>query len=175
MGWILGYTGGIDSYFILFDLTMGRRARTNVSAATANVATSKVTQGSAAAKPKPKPRASRKPQVKAAPLASLQETRNVEVKETTAVKNTDNAYDGHLDRGMRFLATLIEERRARGEDICSEGISTDEFEKAFDKPPNKYSAMAIEMFIVQKCFVQKLGKDTGYGIHGAFARYWDTM
>jgi hypothetical protein len=173
MGWILGYTGGIDSYFILFDLTMGRRACTNVSAATANVATSKVTQGSAAAKPKP--RASRKPRVKAAPLASLQETRNVEVKETTVVKNTDNAYDGHLDRGMRFLATLIEERRARGEDICSEGISTDEFEKVFDKPPNKYSAMAIEMFIVQKCFVQKLGKDTGYGIHGAFARYWDTM
>ena len=151
---------------------MGRRACTKVSVATASIETSKVTQDSAAAKPK---RASRKPRVKAAPLASLQETRNVQVKETTAVKNTDNAYDGHLDRGMRFLTALIEDRRARGEDICSAGISTDEFEKAFDKPPNKYSAMAIKMFIVQKCFVQNLGKDTGYGIHGAFARYWDTM
>ncbi|EDQ99570.1 uncharacterized protein LACBIDRAFT_316329 [Laccaria bicolor S238N-H82] len=150
---------------------MGRRARTKVSGA-ANVATTKVTEVSNAPKPK---RASRKPCVKAAPLASLQETQNVEVKEATAVKNTDNAYEGHLDRGMRFLATLIEERRERGEDICNEGISTDEFEKAFDKPPNKYSVMAIEMFIVQKCFMQKLGKDTGYGIQGAFARYWDTM
>jgi hypothetical protein len=54
-------------------------------------------------------------------------------------------------------------------------IDTDLLAKAFSKPPNKYSATALEMFITQKCLVEKLKKSTAEGIHGAFAKYWDTM
>ncbi|EDR06825.1 uncharacterized protein LACBIDRAFT_299726 [Laccaria bicolor S238N-H82] len=153
---------------------MAPRARTKASAAAANIASAASKVSPSAVKPKP-PRASKKARVAAASLATLQKTRNVQVKEVTSVKNTSNAYDGHFDRGIRFLATLIEERRNNSEDICSEGIPTDELEKAFTNPPNRYSAMAVEMFLVQKCFVQGLRKDTAYGIQGAFAKYWDTM
>jgi hypothetical protein len=35
--------------------------------------------------------------------------------------------------------------------------------------------MALELFLVQKCFTENLGKSTGDGIYGAFADYWDNM
>ncbi|KAJ7508230.1 hypothetical protein B0H11DRAFT_2169261 [Mycena galericulata] len=50
---------------------------------------------------------------------------------------------------------------------------TDVLEKAFDKPHNKYSAIALELFITQKCIVENLGHSTGENIHAAFAKYWD--
>ena len=164
---------GQEIDFISSYSTMAPRKNTKASAATADAAIA-ASKASPSATRKPQ-RASKKARVTAAPLATLQKTRNVQVKELTSVKNTSNAYGGHLDRGVRFLASMVEERRTRGEDICSEGIPTNELEKAFDKPPNRFSAMAVEMFLVQKCFVQGLGKDTADGIHGAFARYWDTM
>jgi hypothetical protein len=93
-------------------------------------------------------------------LATLKKTRNTRVKEYSAVDNTDRAYGGHVERGKKFLAAVVEERMQRGEDVCAEGIVTEELAKAFDKPPNSYSAMAVEMFMVQKCFTEGLGKST---------------
>jgi hypothetical protein len=78
-------------------------------------------------------------------------------------------------RGMKFLEDVIAQRRKNGEDLCIEGISTDMLEKAFDKPPNCYSALALKMLLVQKCFTENCGVSTAKGIHGAFASYWDTM
>ena len=109
-------------------------------------------------------------------LKALQKVRNEKVKEFSTVKNTDNAYNGHVVRGVLFLKKVVKERRENGEEICDLGIPTDELEKAFDKPaPNKYSATALEMYLVQKCFTDGLGTSTAEGIHGAFAAYWDIM
>ena len=102
--------------------------------------------------------------------------RNEKVNEFSTVKNTNNAYNGHVAQGMAFLKEVVKERQDNREGImCSLGIPTDELEKAFDRPPNRYSAMALEMFLVQKCFTDGLGTSTADGIHGAFAAYWDTM
>jgi hypothetical protein len=54
-------------------------------------------------------------------------------------------------------------------------IDIDMMEKAFDNPPNKYSVMMLELYLVQKCLTEKKGKSTADGIHGAFADYWDNM
>ena len=54
---------------------------------------------------------------------------------------------------MGFSKAVVKERWENREGMtCSLGIPTDELEKAFEKPPNRYSAMALEMFLVQKCF-----------------------
>jgi hypothetical protein len=109
-------------------------------------------------------------------LKTLQKVRNEKVNEFSTVKNTDNAYNGHVARGMAFLKAVVKERQENGEEMmCGLGIPTDELEKAFDKPPNRYSVMALEMFLVQKCFTDGLGESTATGIHGGFAAYWDTM
>ncbi|KAF8798245.1 hypothetical protein BYT27DRAFT_7264839 [Phlegmacium glaucopus] len=108
-------------------------------------------------------------------LKTLQKVRNAKCVEFSTVKNTDSAYNGHIARGMQFLREIVKERRENGERACSLGIPTDELKRAFDKPPNWYSAMALEMFLVQKCFTDGLGSSTADGIHGAFASYWDTI
>ena len=111
----------------------------------------------------------------AASLATLQKVRTAHVDAYTKVKNTENGYRGYIRRGKAFLTAQIVERKLHGEEICSQGIPTLELAKAFDNPPNQYSAKALELFIVQKCFADGLGKSTAEGIHGAFARYWDAM
>ncbi|KAF8969697.1 hypothetical protein BDZ97DRAFT_1794723 [Flammula alnicola] len=59
---------------------------------------------------------------------------------------------------------------------CNDGICIAVLEKAFDEPaPNKYSAHALEMFLIQKCFNEGCRKDTANGIHAAFAMLWDNM
>jgi hypothetical protein len=108
-------------------------------------------------------------------LKTLQRVRKEKVKEFTTVKNTDNAYNGYVARGMEFLKDVVKERLENGEDSESMEIPTDKLAKAFDKPPNKYSTVALEMYLVQKCFTEGLGTSTADGIHGAFAAYWDTM
>ena len=108
-------------------------------------------------------------------LQTLQTIRNTRVKELSTVKNTDSAYKGYVARGIKFLENVVAQRRLNGEHVCAEGISTDMLEKAFNRPPNHYSALALEMFLVQKCFTENCGVSTAEGIHGAFASYWDTM
>lgn len=94
--------------FILSYSAMAPRKCTNASAAAADaeIAASKVLP-SATVKPQ---RAYKEARVTVAPLTTLQKTRNLQVKELTSVKNTSNAYGGHLDRGVRFLASMVEER-----------------------------------------------------------------
>ena len=122
------------------------------------------------------PTRKKKSQSATSSLKTLQKVRNEKVSEFSTVKNTNNAYNGHVVRGVAFLKEVVKDRQENGEGImCSLGIPTDELEKAFDRPPNRYSAMALEMFLVQKCFTDGLGFSTADGIHGGFAAYWDTM
>ena len=110
-------------------------------------------------------------------LQGLQAIREAEVSRYNTVKNTNSAYNGHRSRGRGFLKNLVA-KREKDEDngLIDDGICTAILAKAFDDgPPNKYSALALEMFIVQKCFNEGCGKDTAYGIFSAFAEIWDEM
>lgn len=110
-------------------------------------------------------------------LQGLQAIRKVEVSRYNSVKNTDSAYNGHRSRGRGFLKNLVGKReKDEADGSIDDGICTAVLAKAFDNgPPNKYSALALEMFIVQKCFNEGCGKDTADGIFSAFAALWDNM
>ncbi|KAJ7873996.1 hypothetical protein B0H14DRAFT_3556286 [Mycena olivaceomarginata] len=115
-----------------------------------------------------KPAGKKKAKNPTAALESLQKnTQAVRAKYTNA-ERTRNAYDGYLARGRVILADIVSERRKKG-------IDTNLLEKAFDKPPDKYSAVALELYLTQKCIVEGLGRSTAEGIHGAFSKYWDMM
>ena len=110
-------------------------------------------------------------------LQGLQAIRKAEVSKYNSVKNTESAYKGQISRGRGFLKNLVAKRENDEADgPIDDGICTAVLAKAFDNgPPNKYSALALEMFIVQKCFNEGCGNDTAEGIHGAFAGLWDNM
>ncbi|KAJ7934594.1 hypothetical protein B0H13DRAFT_2227265 [Mycena leptocephala] len=119
-----------------------------------------------AAKKKGGPKGGKRKKQTAALNADLgKSTREARATYTNAKKTTE-AYEGYLSRGKEFLEYWVRPQ---------DHIDTDLLAKAFFKPPNKYSATALEMFITQKCLVEKLKKSTAEGIHGAFAKYWDTM
>jgi len=99
----------------------------------------------------------------------LQNIRDASLLQYGKSKNTNKAYAGHIARGKRFLANIISERTAKGIEVCDKGIPTNELAKAFDNPPNRYSAAALEFFLVQKVFTEELSKSYAEGIQGAFA------
>jgi hypothetical protein len=115
--------------------------------------------------------------VKADDLQGLQGIREAEVSKYNRVKNTESAYNGQRSRGRGFLKNLITKReKDEANGSINDGICTALLAKAFDDgPPNKYSALALEMFIVQKCFNEGCGKDTAFAISSAFAELWDNM
>ncbi|CAA7265651.1 unnamed protein product [Cyclocybe aegerita] len=116
----------------------------------------------------------RKKQGKAQP--SPLQLRDAQVKEYTTVKNTESSYNGQIACGRAFLKVLVDGRRAKGEEVCKDRIVTNELAKAFnDSGPNEYSATALELFLVHKCFSQERGLSTASSIHGAFAAFWDEM
>jgi len=108
-------------------------------------------------------------------LKTLQAIRDASLLEYGKSKNTNKAYAGHIARGRRFLENIVAERKAKDIEVCDKGIPTTELAKAFDKPPNRYSAVALEFFLVQKVFTEELSKSYAEGIQGAFADYWDKM
>jgi hypothetical protein len=126
-----------------------------------------------------KPAGKKKAKNPTAALESLQKNTQAARAKYTNAERTRNAYDGYLARGRVILADIVSERRKKvSEDpkwVCPQGIDTSLLEKAFDKPPNKYSAVALELYLTQKCIVEGLGKSTAEGIHSAFSKYWDTM
>jgi len=40
---------------------------------------------------------------------------------------------------------------------------------------NEYSAIALELYLTEKCFNEGHGISTGNGIQSAWAAYWDNM
>ena len=116
-----------------------------------------------------------KPSISINDIQGLQGLRDIESSKYASVKNTDDSYGGQLDRGRRFLKDLVEKRRENAADRATDGICTNLLKNAFDNPPNEHSALALEMFLVQKCFNEKRRGCTADSIHGAFTRLWDNM
>ncbi|KAL0956995.1 hypothetical protein HGRIS_003095 [Hohenbuehelia grisea] len=106
-------------------------------------------------------------------IVSLQKTKADCIAEFGRSERTAKAYTGYIKAGRLFLDNLSKELRKDREG--AQGINIDELEKAFDNPPNQYSALALEFFITQKCFTENCSVSTGDGIHGAFADLWDNM
>jgi hypothetical protein len=118
----------------------------------------------------------KKTKIAAASMTALQKTKQSGLTEFGRARRTTNAYTRYVDRGRDFLAEIIAQRRDAGEgETCEQGIKTAVLAKAFENPPNMYSATALELYLVQKCFTENLGKSTAQGIHAAFADYWDNM
>ena len=118
-------------------------------------------------------------------------------------ESTTNGYDGHVRRGMEWLATFAQEEQECVEERWQaeegEKLSVDEddeedkednmdigegdsdvtmdpeFPTAFTGPPVKCTPVAIAMFMAYKCFMEDLGISTANAIHAAFIRYYDTM
>ena len=125
--------------------------------------------------------------------ASLETLKNVRKKtrvKYSHAKKTHKNYDGHFCRGQKFLAELISDIRTNGGSskldlpelagIDGDGndlddVDVDLLEKAFYRPPNKYSVSAMELYLVQKCCTEEFSPSTAAGIHGAFCDYWDNM
>ena len=114
-------------------------------------------------------------------LETLQKIKKSSRAEHGRPKRTRDNYAGYVERGKAFLEDLVAERRENVDrigdrlDSQDDDIDIDLMEKAFDNPPNKYSVMVLELFLVQKCLTEKKGKSTATGIHGAFTDYWDNM
>lgn len=108
-------------------------------------------------------------------LQELESTRDEGLKQFGKAEKTHKAYKGYLDAGKKWLKELVECEQQRGVDKLYQ-IPLDKLAVAFDKPPNQYSAVALELFLTSKCFGErKCGKSTAEGIHGAFCQYWDKM
>ena len=110
-------------------------------------------------------------------LDNLHKTRDAGKKKHMFAEGTDGNYTGHLDRGSRFLASLVADKKNSAESseegFFDRDINPDEMAKAFDKIPNKYSAPMLELFLVQKCMTENCTQSTAHGIHAAFIRLWD--
>lgn len=67
---------------------------------------------------------------------------------------------------------IAQHREKEGPD----SIETNELAKALnDNKPNKYSAVALELFLTQKCLTENNRISTAEGIQGAFVDYWENM
>ena len=118
-------------------------------------------------------------------LETLQKIKKSSRAEHGRPKRTRDNYAGYVERGKAFLRELVAERRGNVDHVDNKldsldddidiDIDIDLMEKAFDNPPNKYSVMVLELYLVQKCLTEKRGKSTADGIHGAFTDYWDNM
>ena len=114
-------------------------------------------------------------------LETLQKIKKSSRAEHGRPKRTRDNYAGYVERGKVFLEDLVAEMRGNINridntlDSLDNDIDIDKMEKAFDNPPNKYSVMVLELYLVQKCLTEKKGKSTASGIHGAFTDYWDNM
>jgi len=96
-------------------------------------------------------------------------------KEYGQPERTRKAYERYIKSGKAFLAELVTSRR-QDDKTEEEHQETDGLEKAFNSDrPNQYSAMALELFLTQKCLHEGLGASTAVGIHAAWSAYWDNM
>lgn len=111
-----------------------------------------------------------------ASLDKLEEIRSTAFKVHGGSKKTAVNYASYLRRGHAFLAQMVKEKHQNsGHMLQEQELDLDELAKAFDNPPNRYSAVALEKFLVEKCLHENLGKSTWDGIHAAFKRLWDNM
>ncbi|PFH47044.1 hypothetical protein AMATHDRAFT_50583 [Amanita thiersii Skay4041] len=109
-------------------------------------------------------------------LVTLKKISNRNREEYGKSKCTRENYSRYLRQGKEFLRACIAEHHMKDESETSDGFNTHLLECAFDRP-NRHSAEALEMFLVDKCLKDETscGKSTAEGIQAAFCDYWDTM
>ena len=90
-------------------------------------------------------------------------------------KETLDSYKGYIKQGKKFLAECVRQRACEKTEEQDTGPDINLLAKAFENPPNKTSAEALELFIVQKCFREHCGESVANSIQAAFAWHWDTM
>ncbi|KAI4526175.1 hypothetical protein K525DRAFT_189781 [Schizophyllum commune Loenen D] len=108
----------------------------------------------------------------ASSIAELRRARDKGVEQYGKAKNTQTNYKGYIRRCKGFLAQVVANRRQLQ---VKDDMDTDVLELALDKPPNKHSAEALEMFITQKCLAEDCTRSTSEGAQAAWKRYWDEM
>lgn len=92
-------------------------------------------------------------------------------------KCTREQYARYLRQGQEYLAVCVQ-RRQETMAAAKDGMDDNLLSKAFEKLPNKYSHIALELFLTQKCLRDseaRCGAATGVSIYAAFAWYWDNM
>jgi hypothetical protein len=91
-------------------------------------------------------------------LETLQKVKKSSRAEHGRPKRTRENYAGYVERGKAFLEDLVDEMRENVDRIDHKldspdddsDIDIDMMEKAFDNPPNKYSVMVLELYLVQR-------------------------
>ncbi|KAG6908157.1 hypothetical protein DXG01_005918 [Tephrocybe rancida] len=81
-------------------------------------------------------------------------------------------YDAHIMQAKEFLDSLVLQRR---QDNVEDGVDTDLLAASFDEPPNKYSAMSLEYFLIHRYHRDGMSTSTALGIQQAFCHYWGSM
>ncbi|KAL1746855.1 hypothetical protein HDZ31DRAFT_33269 [Schizophyllum fasciatum] len=108
----------------------------------------------------------------ASSIAELRRVRDKGAEQYGKAKNTQTNYKGYIRRCKGFLAQVVANRRQLQ---VKDDMDTDVLELSLDKPPNKHSAEALEMFITQKCLAEDCTRSTSEGAQAAWKRYWDEM
>ena len=111
-------------------------------------------------------------------LAELQAAAEANQAANMLAKSTRDNYDGYIKRGREWLESVV--AMSRGTDLVmmdTDGtpVDLDEFGRAFDKPPNCYSGLALHLFLVDKCVNEGRGIGTCENTYSAFKNLWEMM
>jgi hypothetical protein len=117
---------------------------------------------------------STKDEVPVSSIAEMRQLASTNREEFSKSKHTTMQYNRYINQGKAFLAKCVQHRRKSNE-AAVDGVDDDLLEKAFAKPPNKLSADALELFLVQKCLKEEKRESTAATIQAAFAWHWDNM
>ncbi|KAG1733448.1 hypothetical protein EDB19DRAFT_1639699 [Suillus lakei] len=111
--------------------------------------------------------------------SALQEQREEARQTLLKVKGTRSQYTGHLEQGRRFLTDIVEQKRtaqAEGTHSQADGESDiDGYSCTFNIIPNRYSASALELFLVQKGLMEGQSLSTTWGIFSVFKDMWKNV
>lgn len=109
-----------------------------------------------------------------ASLSVLKHISATACKEYGKAESTRKAYAHYVQKGKAFLAESVAEQLWDA-DGGVDGIELELWKKAFDGPPNRNSAHALELFLAKKCLHEGCSQSTAEVIQAAFADFWDNM
>lgn len=91
---------------------------------------------------------------------------------------TKESYEGYVRRGKEWLAKIVEASQSSDlveEDGEGNPVDLTMFALSFEKPPNRYSARALHLYLIEKCVRQGFGVNTCDSIYSAFKKMWENM
>ncbi|KAF9223261.1 hypothetical protein BS17DRAFT_706356 [Gyrodon lividus] len=123
------------------------------------------------------------PSAEVASIKELIQTCNKGREQHFKAPDTIKKYRENIRWGHEFLALVAASKQSAAQDGVSVSlnaagnqdiINIDEFSHALNDIPNQYSAMAVELFLVEKCMNQGRSKSVN-GITSAFCYLWDSF